>query len=183
MDFRMNSVLFGLFLTTVCTSSHGMNVWLVESGADPFSNTGSILTLAPGATILDLYYDLEGDVSYGYDFDLSVFGEGSIMNVRGGDASGLGADTDDGWRQFGGDIYGESGASVLAFTFDLYSEAGTQLLFSGSYTDSSFSDAKLDGITLAQTVAPVPVPAPFFLLLSAILSWFGVRCFKRQPKN
>lgn len=177
---EFKAILLVFTLSAIATTSYGMSVWVVESGADPFASSGSILYLSPGTTVLDLYYDLEGDTSYGYDFNLSITGIGSITNVMGGD-SGLGASTSDGWRQFGGDIYGESGHSVLAFTFDFYSAVGAQLVLDGSYTDSSFADSHIEEVLLAQTSAPVsqvPIPSFVLLILALMLSWLGIKAIR-----
>ncbi len=152
----------------ICSSlSQAMNVWVVESGQDAFSSSQNTLTLSAGTTTLDLYYDVAGDISYGYDFILDIVGGGSISNVWGGD-SDLGNAYGSGWRQFGGDIYGETGSSVLGFTFDFTANAGSTLLISGSYTDADFLDAPVTSATLA-TVQPVPVPAAVWLFGSGLI--------------
>ncbi|MCG8314080.1 MAG: hypothetical protein MI976_12790 [Pseudomonadales bacterium] len=165
----------GLLLTS---GAQAVSVWVVESGQDPFSNSEDKLILNEGVTTLDLYYDTEGDTSYGYDFQLLIDGVGSINNVHGGD-SGLGSAQSYGWRQFGGDILGESGYSVLAFSFDFFGEVGSVLTLGGSYTNGSFIDEAINSNVLAE-VAPVPLPASALLFASALLGGLGL---KRKKKN
>ena len=155
-------------LLLICSSlSQAMTVWVVESGQDAFSSSQNTLNLSAGTTTLDLYYDVAGDISYGYDFILDIVGGGSISNVWGGD-SDLGNAYGSGWRQFGGDIYGETGSSVLGFTFDFTAIAGSSLLIGGSYTDVNFLDAPVASTTLA-SVQPVPVPAAAWLFGSGLI--------------
>jgi len=161
-----------LMLVMGSASTQAMSVWLVESGQNPFANSQGVLALSAGTTSLDLYYDVEGDTSYGYDFILDIVGTGSISSVGGGD-SDLGAVFGNGWRQTGGDIYGEIGNSVLGFSFDFTANAGVSLLVSGSYTDSNFTDAAISSSTLA-TVSAVPVPAAVWLFGSGLIGLFGV---------
>jgi len=158
-------------------SSQAMTVWVVESGLNPFSNAQGTLDLSAGTTTLDLYYDVAGDVSYGYDFMLDITGIGSISNVGGGDAD-LGNAFGSGWRQLGGDFYGETGSSVLGFSFDFTADAGASLLISGTYTDSGFIDAPVSSATLA-TVSTVPVPAAVWLFGSGLIGLVG---FARRKK-
>jgi len=159
-------------------SSQAMTVWVVESGLNPFSNAQGALDLSAGTTTLDLYYDVAGDISYGYDFILDITGTGSISNVSGGDAD-LGNAFGSGWRQFGGDIYGETGSSVLGFSFDFTAGAGASLLISGSYTDSNFLDASISSSTLATaSVLPTPVPAAVWLFGSGLLGLIGTARWK-----
>jgi len=166
----------GMMLIIGSASSQAMTIWAVESGQNPFSNSQGTLALYAGTTTLDLYYDVGADTSYGYDFTLDINGTGSITNVGGGD-SGLGNIFGTGWRQLGGSIYGETGSSVLAFSFDFTADAGTSLLISGSYTDSNFLDALISSSTLATvSAAPavVPVPAAVWLFGSGLLGLVGV---------
>ena len=163
-------------------SSQAMTVWAVQSGQGPFSNSQGALALSAGTNTLDLYYDVGGDVSYGYDFILDVTGTGSIANVGGGD-SGLGSTYGSGWRQLGGSLYGETGSSVLAFSFDFIAAAGASLIFSGSYTDSNFLDATVPSSTLAavseSVVSAVPVPAAIWLFGSGFIA-FGALAKRRK---
>ena len=168
----------GITLIMCSASSQAMTVWAVESGQDAYSNAQGTLTLSAGITTLDLYYDVGTDISYGYDFILDIIGTGSIANVGGGD-SDLGDVFGSGWRQFGGDIYGETGSSVLAFSFDFTADAGTSLLVSGSYTDSNFLDAPILLSTLA-TVSAVPVPAAAWLFGSGLIGLIGVARRKKS---
>jgi len=163
-----------MMLALGTASANAMSIWVVESGQNPFSNSQGILELSSGLNSLDLYYDMQGDISYGYDFILDIVGgSGSIANVGGGDA-GLGDVYGSGWRQFGGDIYGETGNSVFGFTFDFTADEGTQLLVSGSYTDASFSDATISSSVLATVpVSAVPVPAALWLFASGLVGLVG----------
>ena len=163
----MTKYISAIMLMIGSTTSHAMTVWLVESGANPFSNPQETLALNVGLNSLDLYYDVAGDTSYGYDFMLDITGVGSITAVGGGD-SGLGNNFGTGWRQFGGDPIGEIGNSVLGFSFDFTAEAATSLLISGTYTDAYFADAAITSSTLATTITAVPVPAALWLMLSGL---------------
>ena len=162
----------GMMLIMCSASSQAMTVWAVESGQDAYSNAQGTLTLSAGTTTLDLYYDVGADISYGYDFILDIVGTGSITNVGGGDSE-LGEIFGSGWRQFGGDIYGETGNTVLAFSFDFTADTGTSLLISGSYTDSDFLDAPISSSTVV-SVSAVPVPAAVWLFGSGLISLIGV---------
>ena len=163
----------GITLFMCLNASQAMTVWVVESGQGAFSNLQDTLTLSAGTTTTqDLYNDVEGDTSYGYDFSLDITGIGSISNVGGGD-SDLGDYTASGWRQFGGDLFGEEGSAVLAFSFDFTAGSGGSLLASGSYTDSSFMDVAISSSTVA-TVSAVPVPAGVWLFGSGLLGLLGV---------
>lgn len=168
--------IIGVMLITGSASTQAMTVWVVESGQDPFANAQSTLVLSAGATTLDLYYDVEGDTSYGYDFKLDIVGGGSIANVGGGD-SDLGNATSTGWRQFGGDVFGVTGSSVLGFSFDFTAAAGASLLVDGTYTDSGFSDAAILPSTLATVV---PVPAAVWLFGSGLTGLIGVARRKKS---
>ncbi|MDH5473491.1 MAG: VPLPA-CTERM sorting domain-containing protein [Gammaproteobacteria bacterium] len=169
----------GMILIVCSGASQAMTAWIVSSGQNPFSNSQSELALTSGVNSLDLYYDVQGDTSYGYDFVLEIVGSGSISNVTGGD-SDLGDVYGVGWRQFGGDIYGETGSSVLAFSFDFFANAGTSLLISGSYTDANFLDASMISSTLGSVaVSAVPVPAAVWLFGSGLIGLIG---FARRKK-
>jgi len=157
----------GLMLIVCSMSSHAMSVWVVESGQNPFASSQGTLALSAGTTSLDLYYDVEGDTSYGYDFILDIIGTGSISSVGGGD-SDLGAAFGSGWRQTGGDFYGEVGNSVLGFSFDFTADAGASLLIGGTYTDGNFDDTSVNAATLA-SVSAVPVPAAVWLFASGLI--------------
>jgi len=159
----------GLMLIVSSMSSQAMSVWVVESGQNPFAASQGTLVLSAGTTSLDLYYDVEGDTSYGYDFILDITGTGSISSVGGGD-SDLGSAFGSGWRQTGGDIYGEIGNSVLGFSFDFTAAAGASLLIGGTYTDGNFDDTAVNAATLATVpVSAVPVPAAVWLFASGLI--------------
>lgn len=168
-----------VIIMMICSisSSQAMTVWAVETGANPFSSSQGALTLSEGVTTLDIYYDVAGDTSYGYDFLLDVSGTGSITSVGGGDSE-LGDVFGSGWRQFGGSVYGETGSSVLAFTLDFTALAGASLSVSGSYTDSNFSDTPVAASTLATVSAgepsTVPVPAAVWLFGSGLIGMAGM---------
>ena len=153
------------------SSSQAFTVWVVEKGQDPFANSQNTVQLSAGTSTLDLYYDVGGDSSYGYDLLLNIAGAtGSITNVGGGD-SGLGAPTATGWHQLGGDPFvATTGNSVLGFSFDFTAEAGASLSVTGSYTDANFTDSQIIPSTLAE-VSQVPIPAAIWLFGTAI---FGI---------
>jgi len=171
MSLIVKSII-GMMLVFSSLSSQAMNIWIVGSGQDAFSNSQGVLSLSEGMNSLDLYYDVAGDISYGYDFILDVAGTGTISNVTGGD-SDLGDVFGSGWRQFGGSPYGEEGSSVLGFSFDFFAGADSSLLISGSYTDASFLDATISSTTLG-TVSAVPVPAAVWLFGSGFLALVGL---------
>jgi hypothetical protein len=158
------------------TSSQAMTVWVVESGQDPLSNSQDVLALSAGTTTLDLYYDVEGNTSYGYDFILDITGTGSISGVGGGDSDPFGGGIyGSGWRQTGGDFLGETGSSVLGFSFNFTAGSDTSLLVSGTYTDENFLDAPIVSSTLATTsVSTVPVPAAVWLFGSGFIGLIGI---------
>lgn len=164
-----------LALMMYSASSQSMTVWLVESGQDPFSNSQATLNLSAGTTSLDLFYDVEGDTSFGYDFSLDVNGTGSFANVGGGD-SDLGNTTITGWQQLGGSLLGETGNSVLGFSFDFTADAGTLLSISGVYTDANFLEAPITSSTLATVV---PLPAAVWLFLGGL----GLISFTAKKKK
>ena len=132
----------------------------------------------PGTTSFDLYYDVEGDISYTYDIFIDVLGTGSISNVGGGD-SDLGNTVGSGWEQFGGDISGEIGNTVLGFSFDFMGDLGSSLLVSGTYIDMNFSESPITSSTLVE-VSAVPVPAAIWLFGSGLIGFIGMR--KRYQK-
>lgn len=153
-------------------SSQAMTVWAVQTGADPFSNSQGTLSLSGGTTTLDIYYDVAGDTSYGYDFILDIVGTGGISNVGGGD-SDLGSAYGSGWRQFGGSVYGETGSAVLAFTLDFTGSPGASLYLGGTFTDGNFLDAPITS-TLLASVSSVPVPAALWLFTPGLMCLIGV---------
>lgn len=163
---NLTNILFSIMLLTLSNSSHAISVWVVESGSDPLSNAVSALSMSPGTVSLDLYYDLEGDTSYGYDFFLDIIGSAVISNVGGGD-SDLGVSTTTGWRQLGGDFYGTTGSSILAFSFDFTADSGAILALNGFYTNANFIDVSIPEITLA-TVTAVPLPAAAWLFIGGL---------------
>lgn len=174
----INKYIAVMIVVMWSASSQAMTIWVVESGQDPLLNSQGALALSQGASTLDLYYDVEGDISYGYDFILDITGTGSITNVGGGDSDLGSIFGSAGWRQFGGSLYGETGNSVLAFSFDFTADAGASLLVSGSYTDSSFLDAPISSSTLAAVSATtVPVPAAVWLFSTGLL---GLISFARR---
>jgi len=176
MSLIVKSIL-GMMLIFTSLSSQAMNIWVVGSGQGAFSNSQGVLSLSEGMNSLDLYYDVAGDTSYGYDFILDVAGTGTISNVTGGD-SDLGDVFGSGWRQFGGSPYGEVGNSVLGFSFSFLAGAGSSLLIGGSYTDASFLDATISSTTLgivpAAPVSAVPVPAAVWLFSSGLVGLIGM---------
>ena len=163
--FRRAIWLFGLL--SLSSISNASTVWLVQAGAASNSNgPGVALDVSPGSGSYDLYMDLEGDTSYGWDVDLDVSGTGEISGVT-GLTLGLGtALPNGGWAQIGGDLFGETGV-VLMMSFDFDGDAGSSILFSGLYTDASFLDASFPSTTLLN-VTSVPLPVASWLYLSAI---------------
>ena len=171
MSLIVKSII-GMMLIFSSLSSQAMNIWVVGSGQGAFSNSQGVLSLSEGMNSLDLYYDVAGDTSYGYDFILDVMGSGTISNVTGGD-SDLGDVFGSGWRQFGGSVYGETGSSVLGFSFDFFADAGSSLLISGSYTNADFLDETITSSIIGTAVSAVPVPAAVWLFGSGLLALVG----------
>lgn len=175
----MKKLILSILLYFVCSSSsYAFIVWVVDSGAPPLSYSKDTFQMEPGETTFDLYYDVEGDTSYGYDMFLDVQGAGSISNVSGGD-SDLGNATASGWHQLGGDVSGETGNAVLGFSFDFTGEAGSLISVSGIYTDINFSESLITSSTLVSVsnVPNVPIPSALWLFSSALI---GLVNFKRR---
>lgn len=181
MSLIVKSIV-GMMLIFSSLSSQAMNIWIVGNGQDVSSNSQGVLSLSEGMNTLDLYYDVAGDISYGYDFILDVAGSGTISNVIGGD-SDLGDVFGSGWRQFGGSPYGEEGNSVLAFSFDFFAGAGSSLLISGSYTNIDFLDETIASSTIGTVAAVpvvVPVPAAVWLFGSGLIGLIGIARRKKS---
>lgn len=179
--FYVGVFLLGLF----SVNANALTVWAVESGELASSNTaGSSLVLSPGTSTIDLYFDTEGDISWGWDILLDVTGTGTISGVTGGDINGgLGtAQADGGWRQLGGDFATDlNAASVLMFTFDFDAVAGTVLSIGAgsSYTSgTSFQSELITGGDLV-TISAVPLPAAAWLFVSG-LAVLGIRAKKHN---
>lgn len=184
----MDSIIkiFASFAVTAFLSfSHQVSaftVWAVDGGADAASNqSGNVLYVAPGSQIIDLYFDTEGDISWGWDIALEVAGVGLISGLNGGDINGgFGTPTVNGYHQIGGDAGADvNGGPFLLFSFFYDSAVGTvtSLANSSNYTSGmSFSSEAIASADLVQTV--VPVPGSMWLMLSALLSVMGLRKIK-----
>lgn len=176
MKIKIKKMFFLMILGFIwSSSSQALSVWVVESGNDPFSNSQNTLEITTvGTATLDLYYDAEGDTSFGYTFLLDITGTGGISNVGGGDSI-VGNLVEDTWKQIGGDaINGNTGDAILGFTFDFSAEDKAALLISGTYTGSSFTDVEITSSTLAK-VSAVPVPAAVWLFGTAIIGMVGLK--------
>lgn len=172
---KMKKLFFLVLLGFIwSSSSQALSVWVVESGNDPLSNSKNTLGITTvGISTLDLYYDVEGDTSYGYNFLLDITGVGSISNVGGGD-SDIGNLDGDTYKQTGGDpINGTTSSATLGFTFDFNAEDMASLLISGTFTDSNFTNTAITSSTLAR-VSTVPVPAAVWLFGTAIIGMMGL---------
>ena len=160
-------------------------MWAVESGADASSNSaGNILTLGEGLKSLDLYFDTDGDISWGWDITLSVAGTGFISSLAGGDINGsIGTPTADGFQQLGGDFSVDlNGGPLLLFSFVYDSLEGALLsIASGSnYTSgTSFETETIAPVTLVQTTA-VPLPAASWLMFSGLLALVSASKLSRK---
>ncbi len=175
----MMKIVLSLAVCIIWSSaSHAFSVWVVESGQDPFLYSQKTLFVPPGSIKLDLYYDVEGQTSFGYDLLLNISGTGSVSNVYGGD-SGLGKVTPSGWRQFGGDVKGETGNSILGFSFDFTGDVGTTLTINGSFTDSTFTDKSINQKTILE-VTQVPIPATIWLFVTALSGVVGLSGLKKK---
>jgi len=159
----------------VMFEAQAATVWLVEGGNPSNSNVaGSVLSVTPGLSSLDLYMDTQGDTSFGWNFTLNVSGTGLINNVTGAfvDANFGTQLPDGGWAQIGGDFLGETG-EILVLSFDFSGVDGASIDFSGSFTNSSFLDETISSQTLLTVVQPIPVPAAVWLFGSALLVLIG----------
>lgn len=172
---------FGRAAVLVCSLIFGQavqaaTVWAVVSGEAPNSNSpGSALEMGTESVRVDLYMDTLADTSYGWDFTLEVLGAGVISNVAGefvDPAFGV-ALPSGGWRQLGGDLFGQTG-EFLVISFDFLGDFGASVEFSGVFTNSSFNDELLASSTLMQVVQPVPLPGAVWLMASAILGVVGL---------
>lgn len=175
------SLVFALVLGLFSMNANAFSVWAVESGALSSSNSaGNPLVLSPGVNTIDLYFDTEGDVSWGWDIVLDVIGTGTVSSVTGGDINGgLGtSQVDGGWRQIGGNVAVDLITSAeLMFTFSFDALAGTVLSIGSGSTYSSGTTYSAESITLGDLViisagTPVPLPAAAWLFISGI-GFFG----------
>ncbi len=170
-------------LALVSSSATAAVFWAVESGDAANTNTDrSVFNVDPGANSFDIYFDTEGDISYGWDLDFTVAGSGTVSNVTGAfvdPADGV-ARPNGGYTQIGGNPRGEQGSEVLIMSLDFLLEAGSSVTLSGSYTDVNFRDAAVAGTLLVQTPAVVPLPAAAWLFGSAL---FGLVGFSKNRKR
>ena len=154
-------------------------VWAVDGGADPATNqSGNVLYVAPGSQTIDLYFDTESDISWGWDITLELAGTGLISGLNGGDINGgFGTPTANGYHQLGGNAASDvSGGPFLLFSFFYDSAAGavTSLVNGSSYTSgTTFSSAAIGSVNLVQTV--VPLPGSVWFMLSALLALAGLK--------
>ncbi|MEE8057276.1 MAG: hypothetical protein V3T17_05505 [Pseudomonadales bacterium] len=182
-NIKLGALLLGL--SSLSLNSHAMLVWAVLSGGESGSNTaGNALSVGAGLkTTIDLYYDVEGDTSWGYDFSLTITGEGTIdnVNVINGSDFDVGNNIPNGWRQLGGDpLKDETGSAVLAFQFDFLADPGAFIVLTGNYASGiAFDSVPLTPSTIVST-ANVPLPLPGAMLLSALASLFGLRLTRRR---
>ncbi len=174
------ALLLGLF----SMSANAFTVWAVEGGASSTSNiAGNPLVLSPGASTIDLYFDTEGDVSWGWSILLEVTGLGTVSGVTGGDINGgLGSpQPDGGWHQFGGDFLTDlNSSSVLMFSFDFDAAPGAILSIGSGSTYGSGTTFMDELIPMGDLVriSAVPLPAAAWLLLSGL----GVFGFSARRK-
>ncbi|MCP4994322.1 MAG: hypothetical protein GY934_11140 [Gammaproteobacteria bacterium] len=163
-----------LFSGLFSVSANAFTVWAVDGGAASSSNTaGNPLDLSPGISSIDLYFDTEGDISWGWNLLLDVTGVGTVSGVTGGDINGrLGVpQSDGGWQQLGGDLSVDLNASsVLMFSFDFDAAPGALLsVGAGSiYSNGiTFQSELITGGDLI-TVSAIPLPAAAWLFLGGM---------------
>ena len=156
-------------------------VWAVESGSASTTNqSGNILNINPGSQAIDLYFDTEEDISWGWDVTLEVAGTGLISGLNGGDINGgFGVPTANGFQQLGGVASADlTGGPILLFSFIYDSSVGSVISLTdvSSYTSgSSFSSIAIDSIDLVQTA--VPLPGAIWLMLSGLVALVGLKKF------
>lgn len=167
--------LAALSVVLLSNNVSAFGIWAVEGGAASNSNSvGNVLTIDPGSTQIDLYFDTLGDISWGWDITLDVVGTGLVSSVAGGDINGgLGTPTLEGYQQLGGNAAVDlSGGPLLLFSFSYDSSAGDLLsLGSGSnYTSGTlFDTVAISSADLVQTAAAVvPLPGSALFLLSGL---------------
>ena len=176
MSIYLSGVLFfGLF----SASASAFSVWAVNGGASSSSNSaGSTLDIAPGTgTPIDLYFDTEGDISWGWDITLEVSGVGTVSGVTGGDINGgLGtAQSDGGWRQLGGNAAVDLvGSSVLMFSFLFDASPGAMLSIGNASNYTSGNTFGSEAITPNVLVSAVPLPTAVWLLGSGLVGLIAV---------
>jgi hypothetical protein len=171
------SLVCALLLGLYSLNANAFSVWAVEGGALSTSNSaGNELVLSPGVNSIDLYFDTEGDISWGWDIILEVIGTGTVTNPSGGDING-GLSTplaSGGLRQLGGNPGVDlNSSSILMFSFDFDAIAGTVLsigpgstYFSGTLFDNVA--ITLGDLVTIEAATPVPLPAAAWLLFSGI---------------
>ena len=163
------ALLFGLF----SSSAGAFSVWAVDSGADSSTNSpGNVLMVLPGTSSIDLYFDTEGDISWGWDILLDVTGVGTVSGVTGGDNLGFGvSQPDGGWQQQGGDPFTDLiSSSTLMFSFDFDAESGAVIsIGDGSiYTSGGIFDSVAITAGDLVSVSAIPLPAAAWLFLSGM---------------
>jgi len=171
-----------LIISAFSQQASAFVVWAVDAGASANTNSaGNILTLSPGTNIIDLYFDTEGDVSWGWDISLEVTGDSasSITNVAGGDINnGLGNQTANGWQQLGGDPSADLNGGpflLLSLTFESSEGDLLSLLPTSKYTrGGTFESVSLSSINLAQATT-VPLPSSAWFLFSALGAFRVIR--------
>ena len=157
-------------------------VWAVEGGSSSTSNqSGNILTVGPGSQTIDLYFDTEDDISWGWDVMLDVNGSALVSDVNGGDINGgLGTPMLNGFRQLGGNVSTDLlGGPFLLFSFVYDASMGSVLSLAdgSSYTSgTSFSTTVINSVDLVQAAA-VPLPGAIWLMFSGLVAMFGLKKF------
>ena len=174
---------FALLISLSSISASAFSVWAVDGGADPSENSaGNPLNIEYGVSqSVDLYFDTDGDTSWGWDISLLSNNGDLISNVSGGDINGgLGTVLTDGYRQLGGNPAQDViGGPFLLFSFEtLLSDQNSQISAIGTYTSgTSFLS---EDILAGGVVAAVPLPGAFLYMLSGISCILSLRLSKNN---
>lgn len=198
--FALPPAWIALVLLALSTPVSAFNVWAVPFQADSSSNrAGQPLILSQGFHVVDFYFEVQGDTSIGWDIDLDFQGDVAFNNQFGflfeidgkllpggtaidnGDISfGLGAATDNGFRQLGGSPFVDLSGTHLLFTalIELNSADSSILLTDlSSYTSGlTLSSNPITPATLVAT--QVPLPSAFVFFASGLLLFSSSRLMR-----
>ncbi len=164
-------------------NANAFTVWAVNSGELSSSNTaGNPLNVIEGTNSIDLFFDTEGDISWGWDILLEITdGSGTVSAVNGGDIKGgLGnSQPDGGWRQLGGDPavdLNSPAVLMFSFTFEVGPNAVLSIGTGSTYTSgSTFQSEPVAPADLVQAVVPLPAAGCLFLSGLGLLGVAGRR--------
>jgi hypothetical protein len=168
-------------LISISQQVSAFSVWAVEGGASSTTNqSGSVLNVSPGSQAIDLYFETEGDISWGWDITLEVAGAGLISSLSGGDINGgFGVPVINGFQQLGGDASVDLiDGPFLLFSFVYDSSVGSviSLTDESSYTSGTdFTSNAIGSTDLVLTA--VPLPGAIWLMFSGLVALVGAKKF------